>query len=246
MKGRRSVTDSFRNTYDDADYADSYAGLEWGGTYRLIRRDLPGILREHVSGRCALDFGCGTGRSSRLLRENGFDVIGVDIAASMIERARQLDPTGEYRLLAEGDIARSPAGAFDLVLAAFPFDNTPASDKPPLLRALRRLLAPVGRFVNIVSSPEIYRHEWVSFTTRDFPENRGARDGDIVRIVTTGFGGRPCEDVLCTDTEYRRLYADAGLAVAAEHRPLGRKDDGVAWVSEMHIAPWVIWVLAPA
>jgi predicted RecB family nuclease len=100
--------------------------------------------------------------------------------------------------------------------------------------------------VNIVSAPEIYLHEWASFTTRDFPENRDARDGEIVRIVTTGFQGRPCDDVLCTDAAYRRLYAAAGLAVAAEYRPLGREGEGVAWVSETTIPPWAIHVLAPA
>lgn len=96
----------------------------------------------------------------------------------------------------------------------------------------------------MVSSPEIYTHEWVSFSTRDFPENQRARDGDIVRIVTTAFrNGRPCEDLLCTDQAYRGMYAEAGLEVIAEHRPLGRDDDGVPWVSETRVAPWVIWVL---
>jgi len=235
---------SFRNTYDDDAYADAYAALEWGGTYHLIRRDLPGILQGHVSGRRALDFGCGTGRSTRLLRECGFDVTGVDIAESMVTRARQLDPAGDYRLLAEGGLGKLPAGTFDVVLAAFPFDNTPAAAKPLLLRALGSLLAPAGRFVNIVSSPEIYAHEWASFSTREFPENRGARDGDIVRCMTTTFGhGKPCEDVLCSDAAYRRLYAQSGLAVAADYRPLGREDDGVSWVSETRVAPWVVWVL---
>lgn len=238
--------DPFHNTYNDAEYADSYSGLEWSGTYLLVRRDLPDILREHVAGRRALDFGCGTGRSTRLLRECGFDVTGVDISESMVARARQLDPGGDYRLLADGTLTATPAGPFDLVLAAFPFDNTPAAQKPRLLRALGDLLAPAGRLVNVVSSPEIYVHEWVSFSTRDFPENRDARDGEIVRIVTLAFRhGRPCEDVLCTDTEYRRLYAEAGLKVVAEHRPLGRDGEGVPWVSESRVAPWVIWVLAP-
>ena len=31
--------------------------------------------------------------------------------------------------------------------------------------------------------PAIYVNEWASFSTRDFPENRNARDGDRVRIV---------------------------------------------------------------
>jgi hypothetical protein len=34
--------------------------------------------------------------------------------------------------------------------------------------------------------------------------------------------------------------------VVAEHRPLGRDDEGVAWVSETRIAPWVIDVLEPS
>jgi predicted TPR repeat methyltransferase len=57
-----------------------------------VQRDLPVILREHVSGRRAVDFGCGTGRSTRLLRSFGFEVVGVDVSASMIHQARQIDP----------------------------------------------------------------------------------------------------------------------------------------------------------
>src|SRR5689334_14448681 len=178
---------AFHNTYDDANYAEFYARLEWEGTYQLVRRDLPGILREHVTGRRALDFGCGTGRSARLLRACGFEVVGIDIATSMIERARALDPGGDYRLIDDGDLAPIPMRAFDLVLAAFPFDNTPMADKPRLLGALRDRLDTTGRIVNVVSSPEIYTHEWASFSTRRFPENRRAIDGDVVRIVTTAF-----------------------------------------------------------
>lgn len=234
----------FHNIYNDAEYAESYARLEWGGTYRLVQRDLPGILREHVAGRRALDFGCGTGRSARLLRACGFDVVGIDIATSMVERARALDPEGDYRLIEGGDLTPLPVGAFDLVLAAFPFDNTPLADKPRLLAALRERLDTTGRFVNVVSSPEIYTHEWASFSTRDFPENHRARDGDVVPIVTTEFPhGQPCRDILCTDETYRRLYADAGLEVIAEYRPLANGDEGVPWVSETQRAPWVIWVL---
>jgi trans-aconitate methyltransferase len=238
------LVSTFRNLYEDAEYAAGYAGLEWGGTYHLVRRDLPGILARHVTGRRALDFGCGTGRSTRLLRACGFEVTGVDVAEAMILGARRLDPDGDYRLLAGGDLGALPAASFDLVLAAFPFDNVPAADKSRLLRRLAGLLTAVGRLVNIVSAPEIYTHEWASFSTRDYPENRHAQDGDVVRIVTTTFGhGRPCEDVLCSDAAYRRLYREAGLAMVAAHRPLGRPDDGVPWVSETTVAPWVIWVL---
>ncbi|HZQ71052.1 MAG TPA: class I SAM-dependent methyltransferase [Terriglobales bacterium] len=235
----------FHNVYADEDYANSYAGLEWSGTYHLVYRDLPGILGRHVIGRRALDFGCGTGRSTRLLRSYGFSVTGVDIAESMIRNARQVDPSGEYVLLENGDLSQFAAGSFDLVLAAFPFDNIPAPQKERCLRAIRKVLAPAGRAINIVSSPEIYTHEWASFSTRDFPQNQLARDGDVVRIVTTEFrGGKPAEDVLCTDEAYHHIYLASGLEVVEICKPLGKANEGVNWVSETHLAPWVIYVLA--
>lgn len=239
------ANDRFENVYADAEYADAYARLDWTGTYFLIRRDLPDILREHVEGRRALDFGCGTGRSTRLLRSLGFEATGVDIADSMIAQARAIDATGDYRLIRDGDFSGLPE--CDLVLAAFPFDNIPGSaTKAGILRSLRRLLSPTGVIVNVVSSPEVYSHEWASFSTKDFPENRFARSGDVVRIVTAGFpGARPCEDVLFTDEAYREVYADAGLEVAAVHRPLGRAGEPMQWVNETRIAPWTIYVLRP-
>ena len=236
----------FRNIYDQASYAASYAALDWSGTYFLVRRDLPGILERHVSGRRALDFGCGTGRSSRFLSACGFDVVGVDIAEPMVERARRADPQGRYLFLRDGDLDHLDCH-FDLVLAAFPFDNIPNPRKPALLHSIARRLAPAGRFLNVVSSPEIYTHEWTSFSTREYPENAQARDGDVVRIVTREFeDAQPAEDILCGPESYRRLYERCGLDIEATYRPLGEKDDGPVWVSEMEVAPWTIYVLKHA
>ncbi len=48
-----------------------------------------------------------------------------------------------------------------------------------------RLLRADGRIVNLVSFPDIYRHEWASFSTRDFLDDRRAQSGDTVRIIVT-------------------------------------------------------------
>jgi len=97
------MKEEFSNVYDDKTRADAYAKLELPGTYYLAYRDLPAIIGGHVQGRTAMDFGCGTGRSTRLLRELGFDAVGVDIAEHMLARAREADPQGEYRLVPDGD-----------------------------------------------------------------------------------------------------------------------------------------------
>ncbi|HJQ66323.1 MAG TPA: class I SAM-dependent methyltransferase, partial [Gemmatimonadales bacterium] len=108
----------FSNVYDDRRRAGAYATLEFPGTYYLAFRDLPAILTSHVRGTRALDFGCGAGRSTRFLRGLGFDVVGVDIAAHMLERARERDPQGDYRLVADGDVGSFEAAAYDVVLSA--------------------------------------------------------------------------------------------------------------------------------
>jgi SAM-dependent methyltransferase len=236
----------FSNVYDDERRAEAYAKLEFPATYYLAYRDLPRIFSEHVRGRRALDFGCGTGRSTRFLRGLGFEVVGVDIAAPMLARARRLDPGGDYRLLPEGDLDRLGAAEYDLILSAFTFDNVPTlENKTALFRGLGRLLGAEGRIVNLVSSPEIYVHEWASFSTRDYPENRTARSGDTVRIVMLDVeDARPVEDVVWSDEAYRDVYRRAGLAAVGTYRPLGRAGEPHRWVSETTVAPWVIYVLA--
>lgn len=236
----------FTNMYADDAYAAAYAKLEFPGTYFLAFRDLPEILSRHVAGSRALDFGCGTGRSTRFLANLGFHATGVDVAEEMIRRARTCDPTGDYRLVADGALGELADDGFDLVLSAFPFDNIPtAAKKVRLFRELARVLKAGGRVVNLVSAPDIYRHEWVSFTTKDFPENRQAKCGDEVRIINIALEDRrPCVDILWPDADYRAVYRESGLDVLEVHKPLGRPDEPHAWLNELTIAPWVIYVLA--
>lgn len=238
----------FANVYEDKDRADSYSRLEFPGSYYLAFRDLPALIREHVPGQQALDFGCGAGRSTRFLRGLGFAAEGVDISASMLQRAREIDPTGSYRQVPDGNLEELPDGAYHLVLSAFTFDNIPTLEKKvSLLGDLGRVLKPGGVIINLVSAPEIYVNEWASFSTRDFPENRQAVSGDTVRIVMLDVPDRrPVEDIFWTDEDYARVYRMAGLTPLLAHRPLGRGDEPFEWVSEISVSPWVIYVLQRA
>ena len=235
----------FQNAYADDARAAAYADLGYPGTYFLAFRDLPALITQHCVGRSALDFGCGTGRSTRFLQDLGFNVVGVDIADRMLFRARKRDPEGDYRLIEDGDVTSLSRGFFDLVLCAFTFDNIPTLPKRlRLFKGLARLLTENGRIINLVSAPEIYINEWASFSTKDFPENQSAQGGDGVRIVMLDVPDhRPIDDVLWTEADYRRLYSEAGLEVLELHAPLGLPSDPCSWVTEESVSPWAIYVL---
>ncbi len=235
----------FSNDYQDRERAAAYAGLAFPGTYELAFRYLPEIIRRQVSGGMALDFGCGAGRSTRFLADLGFRTTGVDIAVEMLEHARRLDPNGDYRLISDQGGLPFSAGMFDLVFSAFTFDNIPTwNRKIELFRELGRILRPGGKLVNLVSTPEIYRYEWMSFSTVDFPENRSAKVGDLVRIVNTSSGDRgPVSDVLWPDEAYREVYSQAGLELLEMRKLLAGPEEESSWINETRIAPWCVYVL---
>lgn len=235
----------YSNSYEDPKRAEAYSKLEFPGTYYLAYRDLPTIIFEHVKGRRAIDFGCGAGRSTRFLQKLGFSTIGVDIAEDMVKKAREIDPRGNYRLIKDGDLNQFENNAYDLVLSVFTFDNIPTMEKKVKnFREIGRLLKAEGRIVNLVSSPEIYTHEWASFSTKDFPENKYAESGDKVRIIQTDLEDkRPVEDVIWTDESYQEVFRKTGLEPVKTYKPLAKENEPYKWVNETRIAPWVIYVL---
>jgi len=163
----------------------------------------------------------------------------------MLTLALSRDTDGDYLHVLDGDFSSLRDERFDLILSAFAFDNISTRErKVRLLSGLRELLAPSGVLVNVVSTPEIYTNEWVTFTTRAFPENRNARCGDVVKIITCdNSDDRPVEDILWTDQEYQSAYVESGLNLIHCEAPLASGNEGIEWKSETKIAPWRIYIL---
>ena len=235
----------FVNSYENDRRAEAYAAMAFPGTYHLAFRDLPALIKRHVKGGRALDFGCGAGRSTRFVRDLGFETVGIDISPNMLRMAHQIDPGGDYRLVTGTDYSGLPTTSFDLITSFFTFDNIAGAEaKAAIFAALGRLLRPGGCMLNVVSTPEIYTHEWASFSTKDYPENLTAKPGDIVRIITTAIDDHsPVEDIIWPDDAYRRTYAESGWQVIEMLRPLASGVEPVEWVSETTIPPWSIYLL---
>ena len=239
---------NFSNCYEDTKRAESYAKLEFPGTYYLAYRDLRLITSKHIKGDVAVDFGCGAGRSTRFLQNQGFKVTGVDISNEMITLADSIDPNGDYRLIEEGSLDHFADNSYDLVQSIFTFDNIPTFElKVKLFKEFNRILRKGGCVLSLVSSPDIYTHDWASFTTTCFPDNFTAKCGDKVKTIMKDVEDqRPVEDILWPDEDYKRVYKAAGLELLATYKPLGKKDEPYQLVNETKVAPWVIYVLGKA
>jgi ubiquinone/menaquinone biosynthesis C-methylase UbiE len=236
---------NFENSWSDQTRAESYSKLEFPNTYFLAYRDLPEIIARHVTGNLAIDFGCGTGRSSRFLKRLGFGVTGIDISEDMLEIARNMDLSGDYQLVSNGNYNHLGINHYDLVQSIFTFDNIPGWDnRTNILKRLRSLMKETGRMICLDSTPELYINECASFTTKNFPENQSAKTGDIVRCIMLDVEDkRPVEDIFWSVPDYKRLFNMAGLEIEATYKPLGYDHEPYNWVSEKEIAPWMIFVL---
>ena len=50
-------------------------------------------------------------------------------------------------------------------------------------------------------------------------------------------------DHFWTDADYRSFFESAGFEVVGSHRPLGRSEDELPWLDELHTAPYVVYHL---
>ena len=97
-----------------------------------------------------LDLGCGAGiPATRLLAERNFDVLGVDISAVQIERARKLVPGANFERADMATWEHEP-GAFDAVVSLYALIHVPIQDQRNLLPKIRRWLRPGGYLLAIV------------------------------------------------------------------------------------------------
>jgi SAM-dependent methyltransferase len=126
---RRTVGLDYAQKYAERFRAMAARGDDVHGEARFVAALVPPPAR-------VLDAGCGTGRVAIRLAELGYDVVGVDIDASMLAMARDQAPDLDWRV---GDLAELDTGQlFDVVLVA---GNTIPLLEPGTLDGAARHLA---------------------------------------------------------------------------------------------------------
>jgi SAM-dependent methyltransferase len=83
-------------------YGYDLASIHDAGFGDLASHAAPLIIQElqrgGVHGGTAVDLGCGSGISARLLRDAGYEVVGIDLSEALIEMARERVPDAIFRV----------------------------------------------------------------------------------------------------------------------------------------------------
>lgn len=171
-------------------------------------RSLETLAREHgLSGRTALDAGCGTGKSSEPLQGLGYAVTGADQSPAMLARWRErLGPSARC---VEADVRALPAiGAFDYVTMVNDVVNyVDAEGLRAAVAGLARNLRPGGIGLFDTSTVGLYRamyaadevrvrpgavFAWHGTTPRDFAPS-GIATADLYAYVARPDGTHDLE-----------------------------------------------------
>ena len=95
----------------------------------------------------ALDFGCGVGRLTQALADHFETVSGVDIAESMVEKAREWNRHGDrvqYRANSVDNLRIFPDSSFDFVYSSITLQHIPPSANRHYVAEFMRVLKPNG------------------------------------------------------------------------------------------------------
>ena len=164
------------------EYAAAYDALYHDKDYVAEVDRIEDVFSIHGTGpvRRVLDLGCGTGGHARLLAERGYQVVGVDRSAAMLERARERASGVRFELCEIADLDLGET--FDAVLMMFAVLGYHAgnADVQAALRAVRRHLHPGGLFICDVWYGPAVLHEGPSERIKVI----GGDEDQVIRVAS--------------------------------------------------------------
>jgi len=222
------------NNYDDiaqeyeAYGKDAITDIEIG--YKNALR-----LAGSLEGKKVLDYGCGVGKFSRILKDHGADVVGIDIAEKELAIARRKHADILFYSVEE---ARGLfKEEFDLVTLNFVITAIPSREGiRQVFNDARTFLKKRGTLVMMNSNYE--KSGGCEFLTFKIGEVRK----EIGAPLTVFLGGAydfPITDFYYSADFYIKELTDAGFAIEETSEPLADTDDR-PWKDEKTSPPFIL------
>ncbi len=231
-------TDGEAKKYDALSGVDS--DYQFGTTDYIVTKTLPKLLDEHSRSLPTLDFGCGTGLSTRFLTKLGFKPVSVDISKEMLSIAKKNDPKGQYIHISPNEGLPFENTDFKLVVSIFVLFEIPTkSELTFIFNEINRILETGGYFVAITGSEDLYQRDWITLDNK-YPENKQVESGKVCKIKLKNID-LEIDDYFWTDEDYGSLAEKSGFVIEKKLFPCGSAEDGVEWQDELSHAPYVFY-----
>jgi ubiquinone/menaquinone biosynthesis C-methylase UbiE len=210
----------------------------------LAYRDLPQILNTYCKGKRALDYGCGAGYSTSLLKSWGFDIIGMDISSYMVNQARENYPEVVFHHTKMNELPYEDK-LFDLVLSVFVLFDIPSMELiTKYASEANRVLKPNGVFIGVTGSEYFHKNNWLT-ASNDLEKNQNLKSGEAYSVKALDVD-ITFHDFYYSDSAYTKALEHGGLKKIATFHPLGKIEDNIDWLNEWRLPPYVIYVCSPA
>lgn len=106
--------------------------------------DLQSAIKSHFRDGPTVDVGCGSGRDTAWLQSEGFDVVGVDAAESLLAEAARRHPGVRFEVDTLPDLVKLQRGRYANVLCETVLMHMDVSQIAGSVKSLMALLAPAG------------------------------------------------------------------------------------------------------
>ncbi len=116
---------------------------------RYLRAGEEYVIKTYMpSGSRVLDLGCGAGRTTAYISENGCSVVGADISAPLIKKAKNLYSNIDFKEMDARDLDFED-GSFDVVFFSFNGIDNLASleERDKAINEIKRVLKPGGYLI---------------------------------------------------------------------------------------------------
>jgi SAM-dependent methyltransferase len=150
------IFDRYADTYGETVDAVIGASGESVEFFASLKAELAWSVLKGTRPRRILDFGCGSGMSTRALRKVAHadvELTGVDPSAASIAAATARPPQRTTFVRSVGDRLPFEDASFDAAFTACVFHHIPVEEHEHWGRELRRVLRPGGIFINFEHNP---------------------------------------------------------------------------------------------
>jgi len=158
-----SEFDRYTNDYQ-AMLNESLSLLGGFNDYYLLQKvNLLKKTTDQTSTQSILDFGCGLGGTTLMLK-NAFPesrVVGMDISELSVDKARQHGPNLEFGCISDKAFMASCEGVFDIIYVANVFHHVPTEKRVVVMDTLRSMLANNGKVFFFEHNPYNPITRWV-------------------------------------------------------------------------------------